>query len=66
MPRQLTPEEQRIIRQTEAEGMACNSDNHNNRCSTRVRNIITGIVIFGAVFVIFALIAYIVVSNTVQ
>ena len=67
MPRQLTSEELRIIRQTEAEGMAAsNSDNNDNRRNPRIRNIITGILIFAGVFVVFALVAYLVVSNTAR
>ena len=67
MPRQLTSEELRIIRQTEAEGMAASSsDNNDNRRNPRIRNIITGILIFAGVFVVFALVAYLVVSNTAR
>ena len=66
MPRQLTPEEQKIIRQTEAEGMANSSSSTDNRPGAKTRDLITGILIFAAVFVLFAMIAYFVVSSTTR
>lgn len=64
MPRQLTPEEIHIIRQTEQEGaeLAAREEKEKGKgyvLKQRVRSI----VILGVVFIIFVLIAYFVVIN---
>ena len=64
MPRQLTPEEQRIIRQTEDEGRRLHDAAQTGRKRKISGQLITGILIYAGVFILFALIAYFVVSRT--
>ena len=64
MPRQLTPEEQQIIRQTEKEGAELAEQEHDGKGANSVMRRIAGILVFAAVFLLFACIAYFVVSST--
>ncbi|HJE09443.1 MULTISPECIES: hypothetical protein [Rikenellaceae] len=64
MPRQLTPEEQQIIRQTEKEGAELAEREHDGKGANSVMRRIAGILVFAAVFLLFACIAYFVVSST--
>jgi len=66
MSRQLTPEEIGIIRRTEREGaeLAAQETGRDRRHGSLRR--IVGILVFAAVFIVFACIAYIVVSATLR
>lgn len=66
MPRQLTPEEIKIIRQAEEEGAQLYREGKNSPTSQTRKwaHIIKGALIFIVVFALFACIAYAVVSNT--
>lgn len=63
MPRQLTPEEMKIIRQTEEDGAAF-AEKEGGR--NRWMHIAKGAAIFIIVFAAFACIAYAVVSGTAR
>lgn len=66
MSRQLTPEEIGIIRRTEREGaeLAAQETGRDRRHGSLRR--IVGILVFAAVFIVFACIAYIVVNATLR
>ena len=66
MTRQLTPEEQRIIRQTEDEGRQIHDVAKTDHSSKRsgIKNLLTGILIYAGIFVLFAMAAYFIVSHT--
>lgn len=50
MPRQLTPEEQQIIRQTEKEGAELAEREHDGKGANSVMRRIAGILVFAAVY----------------
>lgn len=62
MPRQLTPEEIKIIRQTEQEGaeLAENEKTPDNRKST-LRRMLKNLLILAVIFILFVWTAYIIV-----
>lgn len=69
MPRQLTPEELKIIRQTEEEGARLAGHDSPSDHMARRRHIlrmVAGAAIFIAVFAAFAYIAHLIVSSTAQ
>ena len=64
MPRQLTPEEMKIIRQTEQEGaeLAQKEKAPDSRKST-LKRLLKNLLILAAVFIFFVMIAYLIVKN---
>lgn len=68
MPRQLTPEEMKIIRKTEEEGarIAAQEEKSPRDAVSRLTYIIKGAAIFIIVFAAFACIAYAIVSGTAK
>lgn len=69
MPRQLTPEEMRVIRETEDAGARLaeeESRKHFQKCKTGNLRRLGGSLIFVLVFVLFVLLAYLVVSSTMK
>lgn len=64
MPRQLTPEEMKIIRQTEQDGaeLAERQKTPDSKKSV-FRHMLKNLLILAVVFILFVLLAYLIVSN---
>lgn len=68
MPRQFTPEEIKIIRRTEKEGAELAQKEHEDGKEMKKATVrrITGLIVLAVIFILFACIAYFVVSATAK
>lgn len=64
MPRQLTPEELKIIRQTEEEGERLAHDQQTDGSAPSAWRRSMSLIVFALIFILIAALAYLIVSST--